>query len=311
MIMRGAGAAPLLPVIGESHADAFLGAYVKDADSGVPLACSTVAHINGLRTHQFLDSEGRVHPKITIALETLRLFLPIGADDARALPQHIAGENLFNPEWARGWCINPVLARAPLLFIVGEINARFLYKEIPTHADVQVAFDARSMSRIPKFTPTALVSGESVNAVVSAQLAPMFRAFELLREAGLVNIALHSISPCIADDERYLAEIQYDTRALTRYKVIMLFNEAMRSWCARSGFIFIDRWADFTEGGLVRDGYMADAVHINNERMRESLVRLYELIDSGRQAAVGDVDPKGLHHQAVQPPSTTRLRPVT
>jgi hypothetical protein len=279
---RRTGAAGLIPVIGESHADAFLGAYVEDA-AGVPLAFATVAHVNGLRTHQFLSADGRIHPKIVIALEILRLLGPIGTQDPRALPDAMVSENLFNPEWANGWFVNPVMAEAPLLFVVGEVNARFLYKEIPKYADIQVPFDPSSFARVPRFTPTALVSGESVNAAVRAQLMPMFRAFELLREAGLKNIALHSISPCTADDERYLAEIQYDTYALTRYKVIMLFNDAMRAFCAQARFMFVDRWDDFTEGGLVRDGYMADAVHVNNERMRESLIRLYELVETRRQ----------------------------
>lgn len=278
-------AVQMLPVVGESHADAMLGACVRDA-SGAVVACSPVAHVPGFRTNRFLDEEGRIHPSVVIALESLRILGHVDASDPRAMPQHVAAENVCSPEWARSWCVMSAFAETPVLFVVGEINARFLYKEIPPHADVPVRFASEALRRIPTFAPTAVVNPDAVDRVISNQLAPMFSAFELLRGAGLKRIALHSISPCTADDAQYLHEIRYDTRALTRYKIIMLFNEAMRSFCRSAGFLFVDRWDDFTDGGLVRDGYMADAVHIAPAHMRDSLIPLY---------------------QTVQPPSTTRL----
>jgi hypothetical protein len=193
--------------------------------------------------------------------------------------------NLFNPLGGYGWRINPALKDTPLLFLSGEVDARLICHAVPLHANVPVPFRPDQTARIPTFPATAMISEESMAMAIATVLAPMFQAIGLLRDIGFSTIALHSISPPTADDAQYMREMNHDTRALTRYQVIMLFNAAMHDHCERNGFLFIDRWQDFTKGGLIRDGYGADAVHVKDTHMRISLQRLYEMT-IGRQVPV-------------------------
>lgn len=264
-----------------------LGACVLDEATGAVLARTSLAHIPVFQASSFLEPNGAVSQKIVMALSMLRLILY--CDDTthpKAIPQHIMGPNPMSPGWGLGWrpAEWPWMAWTPILFVVGEIDVRLVLKAIPPHADLAVSIPPELLERVPKFAPAAMVTEQSVNAAIANMLAPMFRAFDLMREAGLENLAMHSISPSTPDDERFRRETTYDTRAIVRYKVIMLFNAVMRQFCERSGYLFVDRWNDFTEGGLVREGYMADAVHVRDEYMRESAARLYELAMSRRAA---------------------------
>jgi hypothetical protein len=273
------GEVQLLPIIGESHADPMLGVTVRDEGTGEPVAMSALAHIAVFQASGFLEANGALNQKIVTALSMLRLILY--CDDTthpKAIPHAIMGPNALSPLWGLGWrpAEWPWMAWTPLLFVVGEIDVRNVIKAVPPHADVQVTISPEAFARVPTFVPSAVVTGHSLKAVVAAQLAPMFRGFELMRQAGLGPLAMHSISPCSPDDDEYRRTTTYESHALVRYKIIMLFNAMMREFCEGAGFIFIDRWNDFTEGGLVRDSYMADAVHVKPEYMRESLLLLYQ-----------------------------------
>lgn len=278
-------ALPMLAIVGESHADPMIGAYVRDPRTDEPLAAATYAHIPGLRSEYYMDRAGRINSKIVAALCSLRLMLYAELSDPRALGPTMMEQNLYNPEGGYSWRIYDQLKDTPLLFVSGEIDARHIYRAVPPYADVPVPFAPEATERIPTFAATAMVTEASMTTTVNAVLAPKFRAIELLRTIGFSSIALHSVSPTTADDAQYMREIHHDTRALTRYKVIMLVNAAMRSYCDTNGFMFIDRWADFTEGGLIRDGYGADAVHVKDVHMRTSLGLLYERTLAARAVA--------------------------
>jgi hypothetical protein len=276
---------PMLAVVGESHADPLMSSYVFDPASGKALAFAPYAHIPALRSEYYLDAQGRINAKIVAALCTLRLLLYCEAHNPDAVGAHVMERNLFNPIDGYGWRINPALKDTPLLFVSGEVDARLVCHAVPPHADVPTPFKPEETARIPGFAATAMISEESMAAAVTNVLAPMFRAIGLLRDIGFSTIALHSISPPTADDAQYLREISHETRALTRYKVVMLFNAAMREHCENTGFLFVDRWQDFTKGGLIRDGYGADAVHVKETHMRITLQRLYEMTIARRVAA--------------------------
>lgn len=269
-------AVPQLAIVGESHADPFYGALVRDPATGKPLATASVTHIPVFKTDEFLDGQGHLHLRVVLALAALRLLLYCAPDKDDAIPTAFVPPNLLSPPWGMAWRASPFLKRTPLLFVVGEINARQTYQAIPQHADVLVPFTAEALAGVPGFAATAQVHAESLESAIHAQLAPMFAALERLHALGLGPIALHSISPCTADDDVYRAELVYDTRALTRTKIIMLFNAALRHFCARNGFVFIDRWDELTDGGRARDGVLADVVHTKPELMLRSLTMLYE-----------------------------------
>lgn len=273
-----------LHVVGESHADGFIGSCVVD-DAGRPLAVAQVTHVPGLHGGDFLEADGRIGEKIVLALATARLVIDLPGEAPAALPHAVMGPNRLSPSWAEHWGRVPF--RGALLFVCGGVDARRVFVSIPNHADIEVPFAPEETARIPGFAATAIASFDSVQQVVALKLAPLFGGMRLLRDRGFGPLFLHSISPCTPDDEAYRMRVHPDTRALTRYKAIMLFNAALREFCAREGFGFIDRWSDVTEGGLVREGFLFDAVHLRREHMLHSLAVLY-------RAVTGSVDRLGI-----------------
>jgi aminoglycoside 6'-N-acetyltransferase len=277
-------AAPLIAVVGDSHAMPFVGTYVTN-EAGQTLATTSVANVPGLTAADFLDPLGRIGPRIVAALAQMRLVRNIPLRDP---PDafFIANDVMdAPPEW--GWERDLLLGGTPLLFTVGEINARSTYLAIPHGADIPTAFPPEALSRVPSFEPTAIVQPQTVEDAIETQLSPVFRALMMLRRCGIGPIALHSISPCSTDDALVSSALGGDSQALTRTKVIMLFNAAMRRGCERDGHLFIDRWADFTDGGLAREGYLADTVHVGTQ-MRESIALLYgETLGASRPVVRG------------------------
>ncbi len=267
-------ALPFIAVIAESHGNAFTGALVRDAATGAPLAVTTTAHVPVLTFADFMDGEA-LHPRIAHALIGHRLLVYADAADEH-VPVEVVPRNLLSPRWAPAWRTNRALRGTPLLFVVGEISAREVYQAIPAVAEVVSPYAPAALSALPSFEPAARVEPESLDGVIVAKTAPLFTALRLMRSWGLGPLALHSISPCTDDDERFRAELQVESRARTRTAVIMQFNDALRTFCEREGFVFIDRWDDLTEGGRAREGVLFDAVHARPELVRESLALLYE-----------------------------------
>lgn len=265
-----------LNVIGESHADGLIGAVVSDATG--PVAAVHVTHVPALAPSEFLDSNGAIGTKIVIAMAAARFLHYATADDPSAIGHHHMASNVFSPPWAPHWRRNAGSGGVPLLFVSGEIAARYVSGAIPLDADIIVPFAADALVNVPTFAARAAVSTASVEAAVEKQLAPMFRALRLLRSLGFGPLGLHSVDPTTSDDELYQSQCGYATRALTRTKVVMLVNSALQRFCAAEGFFFIDRWADFTEGGLVRPGILLDAVHARGAAMRVSAAHYYHAV---------------------------------
>jgi len=277
----------MVSVIGESHADPFIAACVRDAETGEPLATTQVVHIPALLTSEFLESDRRLSPKLGVALAALRY---IGCDDGSGrnretvIDPSIIGTNVFSPRSSTGWKMATGWRGVPLMFITGELNTRHVIAAVPVGADVEVPFAPEQLERVPRFEPIASVSADSVRAVVAAQLDPMFQALRLLRQFGISPLVLHSISPPTSNDAQYLAETGLDTQALTRTKVVMLFNAALRAFAEAEKAIFIDRWDEVTVGGVVREGYLRDAVHLRNDVMRASLIAVYRALQPSQRS---------------------------
>ena len=157
-------------VIGESHADAFLGAAVH-ADDGT-LTVAQLAHIPNLMTHEFTDANGRLSDKIVISLCSLRLLLYAEADKPDAIAPQIAGPNALSPGVPK-WRFNAGARGMPLLFFCGEINARTLIRAIPNSADVELPFAADPADvPAPTFAPAGMVRAAEMDRIVSEHLAP-------------------------------------------------------------------------------------------------------------------------------------------
>lgn len=277
-IRLGARLPLTLAVIGDSHADPLIGATVRDAGTNEVLAVAQVVHIPGLLASEFLDPAGRIQEKVAIALVALRFVVYAGEGATDAVDTAILGPNLYSPSWSTSWRVNTGWRGVPLLFLAGELSARSIIAAIPVHADVEGFFAPDELAGVPRFVPTAKVSAESIRSVVAGQLAPMFTAVRLLRDLGIGPIVLHSLPSPTTDDALYQAETGRDTRALTRTKIVLLFNAEMRAFAARERFHFIDRWDAMTTGGIARDGYLRDAVHLGNEHARATLLDIYRTL---------------------------------
>jgi hypothetical protein len=99
-----------------------------------------------------------------------------------------------------------------------------------------------------------------------------------LRSAGVRTLALHSLPPPTPDDAR-AAELGCLAPYITRVAVYWTINEMYRSFCAANGLHYIDRWSDFTAGGVVRENILLpDGCHVRHEHMRESVSLFYDCL---------------------------------
>jgi hypothetical protein len=267
--------APSVGVIGDSHADPFLGAYTVNAD-GTPRTIARTAFVPVLMAEEFLV-RGAIAPPVVLALAALRLLLYCAPDAPNALPASVMEPNVASPPWGTAWRANPWLNPTPLLFVVGEVSARTIYRAIPQHAEVETPFDPASYANVPPFGATGHVAWPSLHAAVEKLFTPYVRGLAMLRDAGLGPIAVHSISPPSVDDEASRTSFGFPSNARVRTKVVMACNAHLAEACTRLGVTYVDRWDDFTDGGAPREGIMADATHVREAAMLASLLAVERL----------------------------------
>jgi hypothetical protein len=267
--------APSIGVIGDSHADPFLGAFTAN-DDGTPRTIARTAFVPVLMAEEFLV-RGAIAPTVVLALAALRLVLYCANDHPGALPATVMEPNVASPPWGTAWRANPWLHPTPLLFLVGEVSARTIYRAIPQHAEIETPFDPASYANVPPFAATAHVAWASLRGAVEKLFAPYVRGLEMLRDAGFGPIAVHSISPPSIDDEAIRAAFGFASNARVRTKVVMACNAHLADACTRLGLTYVDRWDDFTDGGAPRAGMMADASHVREAAMLESLLAVERL----------------------------------
>jgi hypothetical protein len=271
-----------LYLIGDCHVDALHGARVLDEQQNT-VAFGTKFHISGFSASEFLDSSGRINPKIVTALVGFQ-SLRLGTDwvNDPMIDESLLAPNIF----AKSFRINSHAANDPVLFSVGDYDARNILYAIPSEADIALTFEPNLLANIPTFTPTKLIPGKSFQEGVLQLLRPLFVGLRHLQKIGFRNIALHSISPPTVDDEISFKTLGSVSRALTRYKVRLLVNQFYASFCESNNIHFIDRWNDLTdEGGRVLpDCLMSDGLHVHYEYVRPSLAKLYECMRASEPA---------------------------
>lgn len=271
MLALDVGEAAVINVVGESHSHAFIGAYVRESHTGRTLATTQVGFVPALGTDWFLDGYGRIGSAIVSALHGLRTLEVVGAGQQLS---GMAPPEIMETIPGKAWRLTE-LSRRPLLFVAGENNARAIYGAVPRGADIPVPFPPEWLHRVPRFEPTATVDLASILNGIRVAIEPLFQALAHLRRIGFPALAVHSVSPCSADDHMVHKALGFDSQALTRIKVIMLFNTMLRQRCEAGGILFVDRWNDFTDGGLPRPGFLLDPLHVGGNAMRQSLAQVY------------------------------------
>jgi hypothetical protein len=262
-----------LYLIGDCHIDGLHGARVRDEQQNT-VAFGTKFHIPVMRACESLDSSGRINPKIVTALvgfQALRLNREWW--DEPIIDESLIGPNIF----AESFRPNKYLINDPVLFSVGDLDARDILGAVPSDLDITHTFEPKLLANIPTFIPTGHILGQ-VEERLLKNLQPLFICLQHLQNIGFSNLALHSISPPTVDDDVSYKTLGFFSRALTRYKVRLLVNQFYALFCQSNNIHFIDRWNDLTdEGGRVLpDCLMPDGLHVHYEYVRPSLAKLYE-----------------------------------
>ena len=107
-----------LYLIGDCHVDALHGARVLDEQQNT-LAFGTKFHISGINACEFLDSSGRINPKIVTALvgfQALHLDADFGVNEP-IIDESLLAPNIFAKSFRlnRHVVINPAVDRATFL----------------------------------------------------------------------------------------------------------------------------------------------------------------------------------------------------
>ena len=257
---------PELLIVGDSHADG-LRSVVIERD-GRAVAVSVVHHVHGLAAMNAADQRHRVSPQIVEALVSARM---IGVRSGSAGP-------LIDPAiigYDDGTTFAPADLALPLMFSIGELDARHILSRIP--ADAQpVGAPTGMFADVPLRPMVASFQYDNLVALISEHFQPLFEMLRHLQTAGVSTLALHSLPPPTADDAR-AAELGCPAPQITRVLVYWTINEMYREFCAASGIHFIDRWSDFVHAGVVRAGLLlADGCHVRHDQMRESVSRFYD-----------------------------------
>jgi hypothetical protein len=262
---------------------------------GSSVAVGMVYHIHQLQASNTLDERGRVAASIVRQMQSMQLihygyFAP-GKEPGPYIDPAIIGFDNHAP-FVGPWSL-------PLLFVLGETDARDVIRRIPAGVQIVGGVADDQLLRVPVPPATGYVAYDDVVRLITQNLQPLFTMLVKLRSIGMSDLALHSLPPPTPDEAR-AAELGYLCPLVTRVKIVWTMNEMFRQFCAQYGLHFVDRWPDFVDGGVAREGYlMADGVHIQNEYMRESVARFYDLTVAARTKRDADTpEPAVLWAQA-------------
>lgn len=256
---------PELLIIGDSHADG-LRSVVIERD-GRAVAVSVVHHVHGLAAMNATDKRHRVSPHIVQQLVSTRMIGVRSGNAGPSIDPAIIG-------YDDGTTFAPGDLSLPLMFSIGELDARHILSRIPANAQ-PLGAPVGNFADVPIPPMVASFQYDNLVALISEHFQPLFEMLRHLQTIGVSTLALHSLPPPTADDAR-ATELGCPAPQITRVLVYWTINEMYREFCAASGIHFIDRWSDFTSGGVVRDGLLlADGCHVRHDRMRESVSRFY------------------------------------
>jgi len=257
---------PELLIIGDSHADG-LRSVVVERD-GRAVAASAVHYVQGLSAMNAIDERGRVQPPIVVELVSMRIIGVETGTGSSAIDPALIG-------YADGTTFASADVSLPLMFSIGEVDARHILSRIPAHAQ-PIGAPTGMFSDVPVPPLQASFQYDDLVGLISDHFQPLFEMLRRLQAIGLRTLALHSLPPPTPDDAR-AAELGCLAPYITRVVVHWTINELYRTFCAANGLHYIDRWDDFTSGGVARENILlADGCHVRHDDMRESVSRFYD-----------------------------------
>ena len=165
----------------------------------------------------------------------------------------------------------------PVVFvIVGMVDFFHVVAQIGPLSDFHLDDPRYHADRFPLFPKLPLTPRSVVDELIARRFEPLAAFLSELRKLGLRNVYFHSIHPPTTNDDIYWQNVAVNSIARVRYKVAILMNRELERIGQTEGFVLIDPWDDFTEGGVVSDRFYFDGMHLNVDAARTSILRLLQ-----------------------------------
>lgn len=253
--MRDCYVRPLL-VIGDSHSGPLNGLLLRDAVTGEPIVFGESWCVQGLSARTALDEAGGVHPAVIAALAGFHLLKSLSYDHE--------GDEAHVKLGDRRFAASAIAATTPVLFIAGELDAREIIASIPPGAQPVLPFPA-DLSGLPDDGGGPALPAPMLQARILTTFRPLFAMLQKLKALGLERVALANLPPPTTVDEEYVRLTGIACSARTRYAVHLFANAMLRTFCAQSGTLFVDTWAQVTDDNVAKPEIFIDGLHFGYE----------------------------------------------
>lgn len=260
--------------IGDSHCAPLNALVLFEADGETPMAVGTSICVQGLSGRTIVGASGELHPGVVAALAGFHLLSSVAKDYAGDRPAVDFADRRF--------VASSIAAASPVLFTIGELDAREIIASIPLDADAQLPFEA-DLTALPASGFVRTLPAATLHERVLTDFRPIFAGLVGLINLGVKRIALASLPPPNPDDEEYRRITGIASYARTRYKVHLLVNSILRTFCEQANIVFIDVWDAVTEANIAKPGVLIDGLHLGYDGARPTLRRF---INAFAEAAV-------------------------
>jgi hypothetical protein len=239
--------------LGDSHCGPLHALVLFEADDVTPMAVGTSICVQGLSGRTIIRASGELHPGVVGALAGFHLL--------SSVPDDYAGDRSTVAFAGRRFIASSIAASTPVLFTVGELDAREIIASIPLDADPTLPFET-DVSALPALGVGRTLPAAPLHERVLNDFRPIFAALMTLVRLGVARVALASLPPPTLDDAEYERLTGISSRARTRYKVHLLANSVLRTFCAQANIGFVDAWDAVTERNVVKPGALIDGLHV-------------------------------------------------
>jgi len=253
--LREIGRAKPVFMVGDSHTLIFDGRIYRLPGSGDVLAVKS-NYIPGITAQQVSPAEGSISAEIYEALRRLDIITPSGQPKYTLLDKH---EVLIS--MAHGSAQTPPLC----VFHIGEINVRQqLCRSLGTDFDIVLPQGLSPYKSPPAEGDRQIIPFKVFSQNINTIFEGLFRGIELIRQAGLKRIFLHSMPVPYSADETFAAQHEFALDKARRIKVSLAVNAILARQCQERDIGFINIWGHITDDtGILQPRFELDGFHLS------------------------------------------------
>ena len=229
-------------------------------------------YLRDVRTSDFVRPDGALDDRIQRALHVARI-----GPKRWILTENPVGQrsSIGTGNWPGIRVLEDRTESPALVIATGSLDSLqvgFGISELDLELPSEIRDDPGTPEICRTAAPGALPADEAWRRF-SEPLEPLRAVLRMFRASGITRVAVLGHPPISTDDdecERSYREAGYPpapraSQLAWRYKTLLLTNAALRRIAVEEGVPFVERWAAYSQDGLVRSGVLRDFVHVGEE----------------------------------------------